>query len=209
MRLKVMGGDSSLTNIWNMHRNIWGECQKCIIGQFAHNHVFARGIVPCDILFVGEAPGKTEDMLGSPFVGKSGKMLDDWFARAKACIIPDPMAGCPLTRAMTEPTYAITNIVACRPCDRPGGQQRPTSTQEIANCKPRFEQFVRDIAKPKVIVTVGRFADANRTWADIPTIGIEHPGFVMRQYDNEKRASLERDLIQRMSIFFRKELYNG
>ena len=48
----------------DQHRQEWAKCQKCEIGAIAFKHVLGRGRLPCDVLFLGEAPGKSEDVLG-------------------------------------------------------------------------------------------------------------------------------------------------
>ncbi|GAG10072.1 unnamed protein product, partial [marine sediment metagenome] len=52
------------------------NCRKCGLYEFRRKIVFGRGKVPADILFVGEAPGKSEDLIGEAFVGPSGRLLD-------------------------------------------------------------------------------------------------------------------------------------
>jgi uracil-DNA glycosylase len=61
---------------FQLHVNRWGDCQQCELHRVRHKVVLARGRVPCDVLFIGEAPGASEDVLGLPFVGPAGHMLD-------------------------------------------------------------------------------------------------------------------------------------
>lgn len=180
------------------HASEWGRCTRCMIGEFAHKHVFYRGVIPCDILFVGEAPGKTEDATGIPFVGKSGKLLEYWIQEAQ----PDTVMP-----EFFRPkfTYAITNLVSCRPCDRRGGPNRPPSLQEVANCSGRLAEFVV-ISKPKGIVAVGRQAEGKMPMVPgVPRGHILHPSYVLRNGETPDRPGmLSRQEIQSLAKFVRR-----
>jgi len=96
--------------------------------------VFGDGNVDADIVFIGEAPGKNEDIKGVPFVGAAGKFLDEMLASIK------------LKR---EDIY-ITNIVKYRP---------PNNRDPLPEEKAAFLPFLTqqlDVIKPKLIVTLGR-----------------------------------------------------
>jgi len=95
-----------------------------------------EGSARAKIVFVGEAPGKTEALTGKPFCGRSGKMLDDMLASV----------------GMNRSDVFITNIVK----DRPQENRDPTPA-EIALYGPFLEQQI-DIIQPKVIVTLGRIS---------------------------------------------------
>lgn len=86
------------------------------------------------ILIIGEGPGFNEDQQGLPFVGRSGKLLDQLLAEV------------PLSR---EDVY-ITNVVKCRPPDN-----RDPLPDEVAACRPYLERQM-ELINPKVIVTLGR-----------------------------------------------------
>lgn len=85
-------------------------------------------------MFIGEAPGKQEDLTGRPFVGRAGRLLDDL------------LAGIGLSRE----SVFIANIVKHRP---PGN--RDPRPEEIRACSPYLEEQIRTVG-PKVIVTLGR-----------------------------------------------------
>jgi uracil-DNA glycosylase family 4 len=89
------------------------------------------------IMIIGEAPGETEDQVGMPFMGVSGKVLDQYLS----------------THELQSYSY-ITNIVKCRP-----EKNRTPTTEEIKNCAPYLEQQIQAL-KPKVIVTLGKSAMA-------------------------------------------------
>jgi DNA polymerase len=95
------------------------------------------GDARADLMFVGEAPGQQEDLLGEPFVGRSGQLLDK--------LVLEEMG---LTRA----DFYIANTVKCRP-----PANRDPQPAEIAACGPWLEAQV-DLIDPKVVVTLGNFA---------------------------------------------------
>jgi uracil-DNA glycosylase family 4 len=179
------------------HVRDWKPCIRCHIGKRAHHKVFARGTLPCEVLFVGEAPGKTEDVVGYPFVGQSGRLLDEWIGAAgqeicKAAGLED------LTN--TPFSWAITNTLLCRPCEVVGGPNRAPILEEILNCRPRLEYFIRELAKPQAIVTLGRFAaEEIPEWNGLPVLAIKHPAWVLRQGGAGSTASVNE--IERLTQF--------
>ncbi len=86
-------------NAYTNYRAKWKDCQRCKSSNSRTEIVLARGKVPAPILFIGEAPGASEDALGKPFIGPAGKVLDD--------IITVALDG--------QYDYALTNLVACYP----------------------------------------------------------------------------------------------
>lgn len=176
----VNSGKSVALRVLNRTEPKWGYCVKCGIGRLADQHVFWRGTLPCDVLFIGEAPGKEEDREGFPFVGKSGKLLDQ--------MINAVQFGCyrqlseQPTRFSNDFTWAVTNVVCCRPTDKLGGPNRPPSPREVENCLPRLDVFVRAAAAPKAIICLGRVAEKHCDGRfDIPMRYIYHPSFIIRQ----------------------------
>lgn len=102
--------------------------------QQAVQLVFGHGDVDADILFVGEAPGKQEDIHGQPFIGASGKFLDEMLA----------------TVGLERKEIYITNIVKYRP-----PKNRDPSKEEKQVMWPYLVRQI-EIIKPKVVVTLGR-----------------------------------------------------
>ena len=102
----------------------------------ATNLVMGDGNLDADIVFIGEAPGKNEDLQGIPFVGASGKFLNQMLASA----------------GLQRKDVYITNIVKYRP-----PSNRDPLPDEIEVFKPYLQQQI-DIIKPKVIITLGRHA---------------------------------------------------
>ncbi len=99
--------------------------------------VFGVGDPAADLMFVGEGPGREEDLEGVPFVGRSGKLLD---------LLLRQEIG-----VAREDCY-IVNVVLCRP---PGN--RDPLPAEIDACRPYLERQI-ELVSPKVIVTLGNFA---------------------------------------------------
>jgi DNA polymerase len=132
--------------------------------------------MPCDVLFIGEAPGKSEDVVGEPFVGRAGKLLDSW-------IVPVFK-----TRSLT---WCITNTVACRPTDFCGGANRQPSPEELQLCKPRLFEFI-NACEPLAIILLGRvaaehLADLNRC----SILELPHPAYILRNGGMESSANDE------------------
>ena len=122
--------------------NQWSSCTKCKeLSDYRTNVVFGVGNPnKCKVLIIGEAPGKNEDIKKEPFVGRSGKVLNEFLESIN------------LKR---EEVY-ITNTILCRP-----PQNRDPKKDELKNCRPRLEEQIR-ILKPKVIITLGNFATKYR-----------------------------------------------
>lgn len=112
-------------------------CTKCLLGHGRTQAVFGRGPIPCDLMFVGEAPGGEEDLQGEPFVGPAGRVLANL-----------------MKKAGIKEAY-ITNLLKCRP----RGNRDP-EPEEIQACRPYLEQQILAV-QPRVLVALGRFAAAN------------------------------------------------
>lgn len=145
-----------------------GLCEKA-------RRVYARGRIPCDVLFVGEAPGESENVLGVPFAGPAGFLLDRIVAQS-----------------IGEVHYPITvgfaNLVCCIPRESDGNKAAEPDDKEIKACGPRLVEFI-NLCKPRLIVCVGAMA---RDWLDpkvrprvdipkeIPQVDITHPAAILR-----------------------------
>lgn len=206
MKLNVL---DNVLHEWNAHYTTWNNCVRCRIGIGAR-HVFARGTVPCDVLFVGEAPGETEAVVGLPFVGRSGKLLDGWIREAEDAtaltewVNRDDGIHCdPHTRLLF--TYAVTNTVLCRPTTPQGGNRPPTGI-EMANCYQRLIDFIVKVARPKLVVTLGVIAKNQTPIWTMPILNLAHPSWVLRQggkgstADNQQRERLCQFLKQNQSL---------
>jgi len=102
--------------------------------------VFGRGFDSAKILFIGEAPGFTENELGKPFVGRSGKLLEEWVNEL----------------GITKEEYAIMNVVPMIPLSEEG-KIRPPTPEEIQYFLPYTMKMVTTI-NPTVIVLLGKSA---------------------------------------------------
>lgn len=109
-------------------------CVKCGLAAERNSVVFGMGHPKAALMFVGEGPGAEEDAQGLPFVGRSGKLLDQ--------LLKEEMG-------LERESVYITNVVKCRP---PGN--RDPKPEEIAECSPYLQQQLAHI-RPRVIVTLG------------------------------------------------------
>lgn len=108
----------------------------CNLRHSAKSLVFADGNPDADVMFIGEAPGREEDLQGTPFVGRAGQLLD----RMLAAI------------GLDRGTAYITNMIPWRP---PGN--RTPAPHEIELCRPFIERHVT-LAAPKIVVMLGNVA---------------------------------------------------
>jgi uracil-DNA glycosylase family 4 len=112
------------------------DTHACPLKDTRTKLVFGAGNANADLMFVGEAPGATEDQTGLPFVGRAGKLLDDLLAEV----------------GLARGDVFITNVICCRP---PGN--RDPLPEEIEACKPYLYKKI-ELIEPKVICTLGNFA---------------------------------------------------
>ena len=112
------------------------KCTKCRLCKTAKNSVPGEGNINSEIVFVGEAPGATEDATGRPFVGRAGKLLESLFASI----------------GYKRSDVWIGNIIKHRP-----PENRDPLPDEIAACEPYLAMQLKAI-NPRLIITLGRFA---------------------------------------------------
>lgn len=129
---------------WLRHVERWKNCQECPLCTQRDKIVLAKGLVPCDVLFLGEAPGISEDTTGLPFDGPAGAKLEDIVAAVRRSVPIDFVE-------------AYTNIVACFPAEAKLTDNHKPTADEIEACAPRLQEFI-DIASPILIVAVGQLA---------------------------------------------------
>ena len=160
-------------------------CKACPLYKKAKSYVFFRGTSPCEVLFIGEAPGADEDMVGQPFIGKSGDLLDRWIAEsidATLQMILKTLDGGIRYANGHAYSYGIINQVLCRPVDADGGNGVPKK-EEVAACSPRLAEQVK-ACNPSLIVFLGREAARNiilpESLASIPRVELQHPAYVLR-----------------------------
>lgn len=165
---------------WTDFVERWKDCQLCPLAQQRHRICLARGDLPCDVLFVGEAPGASEDALGAPFVGPAGHLLDRIIANALDA----------------STTYALTNLVCCFPREaKMEGINEPHHT-EIKACRKRLIEFV-NIAQPRLMVCVGSLAVSYVNHGDtISCIDVIHPAAILRMPLAQRQMATQRCVVQ-------------
>jgi DNA polymerase len=154
------------------------NCIRCPLSRFRRNIVFGRGSIPAEILFIGEAPGKSEDFLGTAFIGPSGKVLDAGIATA-----------CRMLGLEKPPRYFISNVLACRPTDEPRGENRAPNAEEAWACWPRLEKTHADV-RPRRVVFLGQVAKQFCGTAFPGSVCLPHPAYILRLGGTESAAFL-------------------
>jgi DNA polymerase len=114
-------------------------CPLCKLSRTRKNAVPGEGQLAAKIVFIGEAPGRSEDEKGRPFVGAAGKILDDLLQKV----------------GIERSQVYITNVVKCRPPNN-----RVPEEDEAAACRPYLDREIA-LIKPKVICILGRTAYAS------------------------------------------------
>lgn len=118
-------------------RGVIGDCQRCKLCAGRTHLVFGVGNAHARLMFVGEGPGRDEDLQGEPFVGRAGQLLTDIITK-----------GIGIKR---EDVY-ICNVVKCRP-----PENRNPEPDEVAACEPFLKKQI-DIVRPEIIIGLGKFA---------------------------------------------------
>lgn len=124
-----------------------GDCQRCKLCSGRTNIVFGVGNPHAKLMFVGEGPGRDEDLQGEPFVGRAGQLLTDIITK-----------GIGIKR---EDVY-ICNVVKCRP-----PENRNPEPDEVAACEPFLKKQI-DLVRPEIIVGLGKFAVQTLLKSNVP-----------------------------------------
>ena len=114
-----------------------GDCRRCKLWPGRTHLVFGVGNPKAKLMFIGEGPGRDEDLQGEPFVGRAGQLLTDIITK-----------GMGFRR---EDVY-IANVVKCRP-----PENRNPEPDEVASCEPFLKKQI-DLVRPEIIVALGKFA---------------------------------------------------
>ena len=112
------------------------DCSSCRLAGTRTNVVFGVGNPNADLMFIGEAPGRDEDLKGEPFVGRAGQLLTDIIKAMR----------------LSRDDVYIANVIKCRP-----PENRNPELDELDACRPFLRRQI-ELIRPKVIVTLGRFA---------------------------------------------------
>jgi uracil-DNA glycosylase family 4 len=180
-------------------RAILDRFEGCALKTTAKQLVFADGNPAAKIMFVGEAPGRDEDIEGLPFVGRSGKLLD----RMMAAI------------GLDRTSVYIANIIPWRP----PGNRTPTP-QESQICLPFIQRQI-ELADPEILVclggpsaqtllgikdgitkTRGRWFNYRKGEREIRAMPTFHPAFLLR-------SPLQKRLVWRDFLAIKKALQPG
>jgi uracil-DNA glycosylase family 4 len=150
-----------------------GDCTRCKLCRNRKNIVFGEGSPDAKIMFIGEGPGRDEDMQARPFVGEAGQLLTRVIEKM----------------GLKRLEVYIANIVKCRPPNN-----REPDDEEIATCRPFVERQI-EIIRPKMIVCLGKVATQSllrtRTpisktrgnfldYKNIPVMPTFHPAYLLR-----------------------------
>ena len=159
------------------------DCRKCNLARTRRHIVFGIGNPHANLMLIGEAPGRDEDLQGEPFVGKAGQLLDKILAAIGF---------------RREDVY-IGNILKCRPPDN-----RDPLPEETALCMPILRRQI-EIIQPKIILALGRIAaqvllgtaeslgrlrQEKHAYQGIPVCVTYHPAALLRN-PQWKRATWE------------------
>jgi uracil-DNA glycosylase family 4 len=172
-----------------------GDCHRCKLHSTRKNIVFGTGNPRAKLVFVGEGPGRDEDLQGKPFVGLAGQLLTKIIQAIQ------------LTR---EEVY-IANIIKCRP---PGN--RNPEPDEIQSCEP-FLRKQLEVIRPGLICALGNFAAQTllqteerisllrgrfHRYQGIPLMPTYHPAYLLRNpnfkrdvWEDMKKVKIEYDLL--------------
>jgi len=169
-RAATTGAGAAITAV----RDELGDCKRCRLHEGRKHIVFGVGNPEAELVLVGEAPGQQEDVTGEPFVGRSGQLLTRMLAAL----------------GIERSEVYICNVIKCRP-----PQNRDPMPDEVGHCAPFLHKQLRGI-KPRVILTLGKFAGANLLarptasvgdlrrdggkFDDIPVVATYHPSYLLR-----------------------------
>ena len=174
--------DAVMRMEWPELKAVVARCTACALHATRTQAVFGVGDENADWMFVGEGPGADEDMLGDPFVGMAGKLLDNMLAAIRL--------------ARGENVY-IANVVKCRP---PGN--RNPEPGEASACAPFLERQI-ELVKPKLLIALGRVAALNLLdreasiaslrgrvldYKGTPLIVTYHPAYLLRNLTDKAKA---------------------
>ena len=167
-------------NLRDMARRA-ATCTACALARERTQVVFGTGNPHADLLFIGEAPGRDEDVKGEPFVGRAGKLLDRMLAALE----------------LDRQSVYIMNVVKCRP---PGN--RDPDSGEVAACSQWFDAQWNVIA-PRIVCLLGRIAAQRVLQTDkslavlrgkwheycgVPVWVTYHPAYLLRSPAQKFRA---------------------
>lgn len=131
----VLNGCISIKTLSEIEQELTG-CRRCALSETRTTIVFGVGNPDAEVMFIGEAPGKQEDLGAEPFIGAAGKYLNTLLARA----------------GLKREEIYIANVLKCRP-----PENRDPRPDEVEVCTPFLREQVRAI-NPEILVTLGNYA---------------------------------------------------
>ncbi len=198
-------GHSKAELLEKLRRKI-GNCHRCRLGNTRTKLVFGEGNPDAKIVFVGEGPGRDEDIQGRPFVGAAGGLLENMIK----------------AMGLSRKDVYIGNIIKCRP---PGN--RNPADDEIKACFPFLEEQL-SIISPKVICALGKFAAqtllntkvpisrlrgkvntympsiASGEKLSIPVVSTYHPAYLLRNPGQKKVVWEDLKLVMELAGMIKK-----
>jgi uracil-DNA glycosylase len=170
---------------WSALEAAVAQCVACPLHRTRTQTVFGVGDRKAEWLFVGEGPGKEEDLQGEPFVGQAGRLLDSM------------LAAIGLERGRN---VYIANVVKCRPPENRTPQER-----EMSCCEPYLSRQI-ELIQPRLIVALGKTSanhllqsDATITslrgrvhrYRGTPLIATYHPAYLLRSLPEKAKAWID------------------
>lgn len=172
---------SALTDNWETLQAEVAQCSQCDLCKTRTQTVFGSGNKHAEWMFIGEAPGQSEDQQGLPFVGKAGLLLTEMIRAI----------------GLGREQVFIANVVKCRP---PGN--RDPSPIEVEACHDYLQRQLT-LVKPKIIVVLGRVAAQAllntdepisklrgkiHALNDTPLVVVYHPAYLLRSLLDKRKA---------------------
>lgn len=166
------------------------RCTLCALHKGRTRTVFGTGARDARLMFIGEGPGRDEDLQGEPFVGAAGQLL----TRIIGAI------------GLRRDQVYIANIVKCRPPNN-----RTPHAEEIASCRPYLTAQI-DLIRPRIICTLGNVAAQAilettekisslrgkfHRWRDILVMPTYHPAFLLRNPEKKRDVWEDMKMVQK------------
>ncbi len=189
---------------WQQFESRWGGgCGSHLCTQETTQVVLARGDVPCDVLFVGVAPGVGENTIGDPMVGPAGHLLDH-DGRPPGIIQQAGIGG-------GRYKAAFCNLVCCMPVAESGDKDREPDATEVVQCSQRLREFIA-ACSPRLVVCVGALPEKWLTGRKplVPEYqggyaSIRHPAHILRQVGPSQPLLVKECVVQLRNALVRME----
>jgi uracil-DNA glycosylase family 4 len=175
-------------------QRLWSDCQKCDLCKTRKQVVFWRGHPQARLAIIGEAPGEMEDRRGKPFLGQAGELFEELCEKA----VPNGVSPEPWS-------VFICNTIGCRP-----PKNRKPTIKEFMACESRLYAMIAAVnprmllllggtalemltGQSKIMEAAGKTIEVEFEWKRRPriykAIPTLHPGFILRNRNNERIAS--------------------